>query len=61
MPRLFKVRLTETVNYTMLVEADTEEEASEEARELWAQSEDPTTSWSGQGQGVEVQYAEIIA
>lgn len=56
----FVVTLKETVFYTVDVEAEDEDEAREIAAELWAQSEDPTNDFLGNGQGVEVDDIEAI-
>lgn len=55
----FKVYLTETVQYEVIVEADDEDAAKEIAVETWAECENPNVEFNGQGQGVEADFAEI--
>ncbi|WP_036281387.1 DpnD/PcfM family protein [Methylocystis sp. ATCC 49242] len=50
----YKVRLVETVRYSMTVKANTLEEAEELAKDKWADSTDPTKDFNGFGEGVEV-------
>ncbi|NEI71011.1 hypothetical protein GR212_15640 [Rhizobium lusitanum] len=57
MPK-FTVTLKETVFYTVDVEAESEEEAGDIARDDWAASDDPTQDFNGNGQGVEVDDVE---
>lgn len=57
MPK-FKIRLLETVAYTVTVEAEDSEIAKEMACEIWANSENPTEDFDGSGNGVEVLYWE---
>lgn len=59
-PRKFKITLRETVDYEVDVEALTEEEAAEEAREIWAKASNPTADFSSHGYGVEVWESEEI-
>jgi hypothetical protein len=57
MPK-YLVTLKETVIYTVEVEANDAEHASEIACEIWAESPDPDGDFCGEGQGVEA--IEII-
>lgn len=54
----FIVNLKETVEYSVEVEAEDEDEASEIARDVWAQSDDPTHDFCGFGLGVEIENVE---
>lgn len=54
----YTVTLKETVFYTVEVEADDEDDARDQAVDLWASSEDPTNDYCGMGQGVEVDDVE---
>jgi hypothetical protein len=56
----FRVQLKETVTYIVEVEAEDGHEAQEIAAETWAQSEDPTGDFQGNGQGVEPMWWEAL-
>lgn len=56
---LYRVKLVEKVYYLVDVEAEDEDQAGELAAETWAQSEDPTADFDGQGDGVTVCWAEV--
>lgn len=54
-PRDFIVVLEETVHYTLRVDGQTSEDAAiEQAKAIWAQSEDPFGDFQGEGLGVEL-------
>jgi hypothetical protein len=53
MPR-YNVTLVETVRYWVEVEAENEDEAGDLACDVWAESDDPTKRFDGEGQGVDV-------
>lgn len=57
---LYRVRLRETVYYTLDVEAGDENEAGDLAREQWAQSQNPNGDFDGQGDGVTVNMIEAL-
>ncbi|WP_370677615.1 DpnD/PcfM family protein [Pleomorphomonas sp. PLEO] len=48
----FTITLTETVTYTVEVEAVSRDEAGADACEMWAQSENPTEDFNGIGNGL---------
>lgn len=56
----FRVGLTETVTYTVTVTAPTADLAAEDAREIWACSDDPFDEFEGNSSGVEVQFSEAV-
>ena len=56
----FRVKLQETVTYTVVVEAPDGDEAQETAAEVWAQSEDPFNDFQGFGNGVTPLWWEPI-
>lgn len=58
--RKFSVRLEEKVYYSVEVEAVDADQAEEDARELWAQSQDPTHDFCGEGIGVSVVHTEAM-
>lgn len=58
--RLYRIRLRETVYYTLDVEAGDENEAGDIARETWALSEDPSGDFEGQSEGVTVNFVEAV-
>lgn len=60
MPK-YQVEVRESVDYTLLVEADDQEEAEELACEIWAESSHPTEDFQGCGQGIEVQSVARLA
>ena len=51
----YRVVLVETVQYYVDIEADNTDDAGQIAREVWADSADPTADFSGMGEGVEVE------
>jgi len=55
---MYVVTLHETVTYLVEVDAPDEEAAGELAKDLWAQSGDPTLDFCGCGLGVEVDNCE---
>jgi hypothetical protein len=57
----FTVTLVETVRYYVVVEAENAEQAGDDAREMWANSEDPTDDFNGQGDGVQVLRVNRVA
>lgn len=57
---LYRVKLCEKVYYLVDVEAESEEEARELAADTWAQSEDQTGDFDGQGDGVTVCWTEKL-
>ena len=57
---VFRVKLSEKVYYLVDVEAESEDEAGELAAETWAQSEDPTGDFNGQGEGVTICWTEKV-
>ncbi len=50
----FRVKLIETVSYTVDVEAEDEHEAMQKAEAVWCASENPTEDFNGEGRGVQV-------
>lgn len=56
--RMYRVRLRETVYYTLDVEAGDECEAADLARNIWALSEDPDGNFDGQSEGVTINFIE---
>ena len=56
----YRVMLRETVTYTIDLEADDEALARELAHDMWADSDDPTREFSGQGEGVEIDDVEVM-
>lgn len=58
--RKFSVTLIETVSYTVEVEAEDQEAAEEVARDMWADSQDPTHDFCGSGEGVSVGDVEEV-
>ena len=54
----YHVRLVEQVEYDVYLDANSAEEAGELATELWAESDEPTKDFGGQGLGVEIDYVE---
>lgn len=59
MPK-YEVELTETVQYTVVVEAENGDQAGEEAAIIWAESEDPTADFQGTGEGVDVSFILLL-
>lgn len=58
MPETYTVLLVEKVYYTVTVEASNYIEAGDRASEMWANSDDPTKDFDGQGEGVLVVRAD---
>lgn len=54
----FTVTVVETVEYTIELEAEHEEDAGVAARAMWENSEDPTHDFCGQGRGIEITSIE---
>lgn len=50
----YVVELQETVNYSMRVQADDEDQAGDIARDTWAESEKPFEEFNGSSEGVTV-------
>jgi hypothetical protein len=59
MPK-FRVTMAEAVYYTVEVEAPDEEAAGEEAREVWAQADDPFRDFDGRSDGCVIDDCEMI-
>lgn len=59
MPK-YVVTLTETVQFRVEVEADSEEEAEVVAEETWCQEEDPNSHFPTFGLGVEATNVEKL-
>lgn len=56
----YLVTMTGTVQYSVIVEAPTADDAVDYAVEAWTNSEDPTHDFHGEGRGVEVDQVEDV-